>query len=419
MHKILLLANLLLAFTIQAQPLTPFGANQLGNNGAIPEWVDNHNIVLNDEILFTIDASNYQQYEDNLTAGQITLFKNYPETFKMNIYKTQRTAVAPKWVYDNNQYNKSNTTLNQDQSGFENSKGGIPFIEPESALEVYFNHISRWRGLQIKNTASDAVVYKNGKYKTTTRKSIVRFDHYIPNKESKNFISVISKTIAPSTLSGSGVLVLEPLDQLNKARSSWIWDKGRRRVIRAPNVAYDQPISDAGSLRTADDTDMINGSPDRFEWELLGKKELYIPYNNEKLASKDLKYKQILTKNHINPEHTRYELHRVWMIRANLKPKWRHIYSKREFYLDEDSWQVVIADQYNKRGDLWRSNMSYTKFYHELPGVLSVVNVFHDLISQDYHVMGLQNEEQNTNQFDAELAKDSTFTPNGFKRFMK
>ena len=230
---------------------------------------------------------------------------------------------------------------------------------------------------------------------------------------------MVSKTLAPAVKSGSGVLVLEPLDQLNEKRAAWLWDKGRRRVIRAPNIAYDNPVTSASSLRTVDDTDMISGSPDKFNWELKEKREIYIPYNNEKLASKSLSYKDILHKGHINPEFTRHELHRVWVIEATLKEKWRHVYSKRTFYIDEDTWQVVAADQYDKRGELWRVSLSYSKFYSELPGVLPVINVFHDLRSKQYHVMGLQNEEQNETKFNEEIAKDGLFTPAGFKRFMK
>ncbi len=406
-------------FANEDNPLTPVGAIQNGLDNRISEWQDNHDIQLQDNIIFTITFENHKQYIENLTAGQIALFENYPGTFQMPIYPSQRTAVAPQWVYDNSISNIENVTLNKDQSGFENAKAGIPFPVPESALEVYFNHISRWRGLQVESVASDAIVMKSGKYTLITRKSLVRFDHYIEKLESSNFVSVIGKTLAPATRSGSGVLVLEPLDQLNKKRSAWIWDKGRRRVIRAPNVAYDQPIGTSASLRTADDTDMINGSPDRFNWQLLEKRELYVPYNNEKLASKDIKYKQLLSKGHINPELTRYELHRVWVIRATLKDKWRHVYSKRDFYIDEDSWQVIVADQYNKQGKLWRVSMSYPKFYKQMPGIYSVINVYHDLQSQQYHVMGLKNEQSKEILFNGELAKDSLFTPSGFKRYMR
>ncbi len=398
--------------------LTPFGAIKAGNGKDIPEWNDSADNLLDEKPLFTITHDNFQQYQDKLTAGQVALFERY-ETFQMPIYPSHRTAVAPSWVYGNTFENAIQAELNKDQSGFENAKGGIPFPIPQSALEVYFNHIARWRGQQVESVFSNAVVQKNGQYSLITSKALVRFDSYLPEHKSKNFISIIGKTLAPATRSGSGVLVLEPLDQLNNSRSAWLWDKGRRRVIRAPNVSYDNVVQTSGGLRTVDDTDMISGSPDRFDWKMLEKREIYIPYNNEMLGSKKLKYRDILTKNHINPNYSRYELHRVWVIQANLKPKWRHLYSKRTFYIDEDTWQVVIADQYNKKGDLWRVSMAYPKFFKQMPGVFSVINVFHDLMTKRYHVMGLENEVKSDAKYNGEIAKDGLFTPSGFKRYMR
>ena len=398
--------------------LTPLGAIRTGNGDAIPAWSGNDVVPVDEKPLFTISHDNYQEYKTHLTVGQMALFAQYDD-FKMPVYPTHRTAIAPDWVYKNTYDNALVAILNKDETGVEDAKGGIPFPIPNSALEIYFNHLSRWRGLQIENRASDAVVYKKGNFTLFTRQTLVRFDGYIEGSQSKYFISLIGRTLAPASKSGGGVLVLEPLDQHNNKRMAWSWDKGRRRVIRAPNVAYDNPVSSASSLRTVDDTDLINGSPDRFNWEILPKQEIYIPYNNEKLSSKELKYKDILKPHHINSDLTRYELHRVWIIQATLNEKWRHIYSKRTFYIDEDSWQVVAADQYNKQGKLWRVSLSYTKFYLDLPGIFSVINVFHDLITQKYHVMGLQNEENSGNKFNGELAKDSLFTPSGFKRFMR
>jgi hypothetical protein len=398
--------------------LTPLGAIREGNGSDIPNWTGKDSVLEGEKPLFTINSDNYQQYKDHLTVGQMALFAQYAD-FNMPIYPTHRTAIAPDWVYKNTFDNALTATLNADKTGVEHAKGGIPFAIPNSALEIYFNHLSRWRGLQIENRASDAVVYKKGNFTLFTRQNLVRFDGYIDGSKSKYFVSLIGKTLAPASKSGGGVLVLEPLDQVNNKRMAWSWDKGRRRVIRAPNVAYDNPVLSASSLRTVDDTDLINGSPDRFNWEILPKQEIYIPYNNDKLSSKQLKYKDILKPHHINPNLTRYELHRVWVIQATLKEKWRHVYSKRTFYVDEDSWQVVAADQYDKQGKLWRVSLSYSKFYPQLPGIFTVLNVFHDLHSQKYHVMGLKNEENSDIKFNGELAKDSLFTPSGFKRYMR
>lgn len=401
--------------------LTPMGAIKNGNEElGIPSWPDSTPIDEDEAPLFIITHDNYKEHQTHLTAGQMALFNTYPDTFKMPIYVSRRTFSAPDHVFENTQRNALTAELNANQTGFTNSQAGIPFPIPQSAIEVYFNHIARWRGLQLKNFASDAIVNDKGKISLSTRESLIKFDHYIPgNKNPNRLFSVISKTTAPAKLSGGGGLVLEPIDQIEEPRAAWLWDKGRRRVIRAPNVSYDQPVGSASGLRTTDDTDMINGSPDRFDWQLLEKRNLYIPYNNNRLSNTDLKYEDILHTGHINPEHTRYELHRVWVIRATLKSDWRHLYSQRDFYLDEDSWSVVIADQYDKQGQLFRVSFSYLKQDNNMPGTFPVINVFHDINARKYHVMGLQNEAPKGNIFDGEIAKDGLFTSNGLKRYVK
>lgn len=403
------------------QNLTPFGAIKTGDDQAgIPAWQDIDAIDPAELPLFTITDSNYQLHAEHLSAGQIALFKTYPDTFKMQIYPSHRTFSAPDRVYHNSKKNAINAELNQNQTGILNAIGGIPFPIPNSALEVYFNHVARWRGIQLVNHASDANVGDDGSFQISTRESLIRFDYYLENNPNPNrLFSVISKTTAPATRSGSGGLVIEPLDQIDQPRSAWLWDKGRRRVTRAPNFSYDQPISTANALRTADDTDMANGSPDRFDWQLLESRTLYIPYNNNRLAENTLKYQDILKTGHLNPELTRYELHRVWVIRARLKSDWRHLYSQRDFFIDEDSWSMVVVDQYDKQGQLFRVSMAYLQQDSNMPGTFPVITAFHDLNSKKYHVMGLQNEAPKGNIYDAEVAKDNLFTPNGLKRYVK
>ncbi len=401
--------------------LTPLGAIKAGNKASgIPKWQDVSEVDIDEKPLFTITHENHQQHAEHLTAGQIALFKTYPETFKMPIYPSHRTFAAPEWVYENTKKNATTASLNKEQTGILDAIGGIPFPIPQSALEVYFNHVARWRGIQLINYASDANVGNDGSFQLSTRESLIRFDYYLKDKPNPNrLFSAISKTTAPASRSGSGGLVIEPLDQINEPRSAWLWDKGRRRVTRAPNFSYDQPISTANALRTADDTDMVNGSPDRFSWELLEPRTLYIPYNNNRLDDTALKYTDILKVGHLNPELTRYEMHRVWVIRATLKDDWRHLYSRRDFYLDEDSWSIAIADQYDKQGQLFRVSMAYLQQDSKMPGTFPVVTAFHDLNSQKYHVMGLQNEAPKGNVYDAEVANDNLFTSNGLKRFVK
>src|SRR5678810_1364448 len=124
----------------------------------------------------------------------------------------------------------------------------------------------------------------------------------------------IQETVAPARLAGEVLLVQETLDQSIENRRAWVYNPGQRRVRRAPNVAFDNPGTNSDNLRTSDQFDMYNGSPQRYDWTLVGKKEMLVPYNSYKLDSNTLKYSDILKKNHINPDVARYELHRVWAV---------------------------------------------------------------------------------------------------------
>jgi len=53
----------------------------------------------------------------------------------------------------------------------------------------------------------------------------------------------------------------------------------------------------------------------------------------------------------------RWELHRVWVVEADLKPGARHIYSERFYYLDEDSWNFALYDSFDQAGKLYRSSI--------------------------------------------------------------
>ncbi|PZW70974.1 uncharacterized protein DUF1329 [Pseudomonas sp. URMO17WK12:I1] len=416
--------------------LTPLGAEKAGNAaGTIPAWnggitqapagykgSGTHHIdpFAADKPLFTITKANLAQYRDQLTPGQVALFETYPDSFQMPVYSSRRSGSAPQWVYANTAKNAVSAKLLDGGNGFADAYGGIPFPIPQNGVEALWNHIARYRGTYVVRRASEVAVQRNGSFSLVTSQQEALFKFYDPKGSYADLNNILfyylSFTRSPARLAGGAVLVHETLDQVKEPRQAWGYNAGQRRVRRAPNLAYDTPISTADGLRTADDTDMFNGAPDRYDWKLLGKREIYIPYNSYKLTSPEVKYKDLLQVGHLNPAYTRYELHRVWVVEGTLKPGQRHIYSKRTLYLDEDSWQAAVVDQYDGRGELWRVSMAYLKNYYELPTTWSALDVFHDLQARRYHVQNLDNEEANTIDFSQPMAEDSYFTPAALRR---
>ncbi|MNQ89348.1 hypothetical protein D3C85_1046540 [compost metagenome] len=218
-----------------------------------------------------------------------------------------------------------------------------------------------------------------------------------------------STSLAPARYAGESFLVHDTLNQVTEPRKAWAYSPGQRRVRRAPTLSYDTPTGASEAMQTNDSVDMFNGAPDRYDWKLVGKKEIYIPYNNYRLVAEGVKYSDLLKPGHLNPDLARYELHRVWVVEATLKPGARHIYSKRTFYLDEDSWQISMIDQYDSRGALWRASIAYLKNFYDLPTTWAALEVHHDLQSRRYFVSGLDSEEKETVNFFEAVPEDSYF----------
>ena len=222
------------------------------------------------------------------------------------------------------------------------------------------------------------------------------------------------KITSPARLAGTILMVHETLDQVVQPRKAWSYNTGQRRVRRAPNVADDNPGTASDGMRTTDQLDMFNGSPDRYDWKLLGKKEMYVPYNSYKLHSDKLKVSDIIKPLHINQDLTRYELHRVWVVDASLKSGKRHIYKKRRFYIDEDSWSVLSVDQYDNQDRMWRVSEAHSINYYDLLSFFTTLDVHTDILSGRYLAHGLDNEND---MYDFEYqTKASDYTPASLRR---
>lgn len=415
--------------------LTPLGGVKSANaDGSIPAWdggittppagykkgMHHPDPFADDKIEFTITNANKDKYKAHLTDGLIKLFELYPDTYKMNVYQTRRTASVPQFVYDATKANATRAELVSQGNGVKGASIGVPFPIPENGLEVIWNHVLRFRGVDVKTSRSQAAPTAGGSYTLVETTEEIRFQYSRPEMTldklaASNTLFYFKQVVTqPARLAGTALLVKETMDQEALPRQAWTYNTGQRRVRKAPNVAFDTPGSVSDGLRTTDDFDMFNGSPVRYNWELMGKKEIYIPYNDYKLHSDQLEYDQIIQPGHINPEFVRWEKHRVWVVKAQLKEGMRHIYKTRVFYIDEDSWQVSLADMYDNRDELYRVAVAHAINYYEVPTHWSTLEVFHDLQSRRYIAMGLDNEGR-MYDFDAKLS-EANFTPAALRR---
>lgn len=390
--------------------LTPLGGEMGANaDGTIPAWEggittppagftpgDHHpDPFADDKVLFTITADNMGEYADKLSPGYQAVLETYP-SFKMNVYPTHRSAAFPQRIYDKTKEVAATAKLVENGHGVTGAVNGIPFPIPKSGVEVIWNHLLRYRSEVASRTIAQAAPTRSGNY------TEVRFeDEFLmlysmegmTEESLNNKILMFKQEVkAPARLAGGILLVHETLNQVKEHRSAWLYNPGQRRVRRAPNVAYDNPGTAADGMRTSDQFDMFNGAVDRYDWKLVGRQEMYVPYNSYKLHSDAIKHSDVLTPLHINPDLARYELHRVWVVDATLKEGARHIYKRRTFYVDEDSWQILAMDQYDNRDQLWRVSEGHVINYYEVPMLWTTLEVHIDLQAGRYLAIGLDNE---------------------------
>jgi hypothetical protein len=316
----------------------------------------------------------------------------------MPVYITLRSAVFPKNIQAKAKQNATTTTLVVGGSGLNNFDETFPFVIPKNGIEIIWNHITRYKGGSIERNGAQLNVQVDGSFVPVKINAVLTVPHYLSGgfdtkKDANILFYYMQQVKEPARLSGNVLLVHETIDQVKQPRLAWTYNAGQRRVRRAPQVAYDAPAQASGGLRTSDQIDMYNGAPNKYDWKLIGKKEMYIPYNTYKLSDTGLKYTDIINAGHIDQSYTRYELHRVWEVEATLKDGERHIYGKRTFYIDEDSWQVSITDHYDTRGNLWRLAEGHIMQFVNANTPWYALLLSYDLMSGRY-VAELNNDEE-------------------------
>jgi Protein of unknown function (DUF1329) len=403
--------------------LTPWGAEKAGNAaGTIPAWdggiatppagyggtgslyVDP---FADDKVLFAITAKNVDQYADKLNEGQIALFKRYPDTYRIDVYPSRRSHALPQWVMENTLKNATRAVTPDDGTGLSGAYGGIPFPIPKSGVEVMWNHKMRYMGSGSEMKYAGNMIHTNGSISVGEAGDLQRLSPYYDKDGSLEtfeggFFYGMYPTYAPARKNGEVLLLKRHVTSSHKVQA-WIYFVGQRRVRRAPTFGFDTPTTSLSGHYSLDDYYGFMGSMERFDWKLVGKKELFIPYNSYKTEEK-VGSMQGLSKlypvKHQNPDYFRYELHRVWEVEATLKEGERHIYGRRVYYIDEDSWSIVLKDAYDGRGELWRTQVLNSYNAYELPGVIQRTMIMLDLRTDEYCVTPNQNYFEGMAKFD-------------------
>ena len=369
--------------------LTPFGAERAGNaDGSIPAWDGGYTKVVvgykpgdkrpdpfaGDKPLYSIKASNMEQYAGQLAEGTKLLLKKYPD-YRLDVYPTHRSAAAPQWVYDNTAKNAGRATLDVETEKVSGAFGGIPFPIPENGAQVLWNYRLSWQGAETISAPFDTWLMTAGGKKVQATRALFsyRFPYYAESGSLENFAGKyqVGKLLTelPSSKAGEGLMTHWDMDPANRA--AWQYLVGQRRVRRAPNIAYDTPDFVTSGVGLFDEAFMLFGPTDRYDLKLAGKKELIVPYNNNRAGL--VKSDELVKPNFLNPDLVRWEKHRVWVVEATLKSGKRHVVPRRTYYIDEDSWQILLVDGYDAQGKLGRQMYSLTLLAPDMPVLTSQV----------------------------------------------
>lgn len=352
-----------------------------------------------DKPLFSITADNMEQYAARLSDGQRALFRTYPGTFRIDVYPTHRDFDYTKEFKQRTLHNATHTELYNGNDGIAGYTGGVPFPIPKHGAEPIWNSRLHTTAFHQAGYYDDVAVFANGS--RASRRSWIQqkvpfADPALPiGSDYRDFNKyqafVWTEVEIPVRDKGMITLILEPLDYTQLPRTVWRYMPGARRIRQAPNVGYDTPDG-PGGITTVDDTLGFNGAMDRFEWTIVGRQEMYVPFHSYRFDDPAVKQDQLLMIGHANPDYMRWELRRVWIVEANLREGFRHIYGKRRFYIEEDSWAIAITENYDGRGELWKTVLINSYYAYDVNGYEKRNQMFHDLRAGIYNTTRIINE---------------------------
>ncbi|NVD69598.1 DUF1329 domain-containing protein [Duganella sp. BJB1802] len=367
--------------------LTPVGAERAGNaDGSIPAWNDvavkvppgyksgerRPDPFPGEKPVQTITAKDIDANAARLSEGVKALLRKYPDSFRLEVYPSHRVATLPQWVNDNTFRNATSARTKNGGNAIEGAYGGIPFPIPKTGAEVMWNHLLTYVGPSTTTNYLNYTGTAEGKHVIPSKGlTKILMPYYDPKKAwtpnfSEPYMMMRVWQTDPPFKAGEALLIYDTLD---RGRTAWQYLPGQRRVRKAPTIGYDTPDDINSGQQYFDEAFMFFGGLDRYDWKLVGKQEMYIPYSTNRWQN--LPEEKQYDKHHINPDAFRWEKHRVWVVEATLAAGKRHVVPKRRYYLDEDTWAIVLSDGWDADGKIWRVGMSMPQVMLEGPFVLA------------------------------------------------
>lgn len=389
------LALLMLAASAYAQELTPAGAEKAGSkDGSIPAFQGSEAAPAgwsygkprgefwkhkDEKPLFVIDASNVDKYADKLVAGQVELIKKV-KGYSMPVYPSHRTCGYPDFFVANTKANASGKAkIAADGWSLDDAVlPGIPFPAPKSGVEAMWNFLSRYQGVGVDfPSGASHVSPAPGSTQgiTITWQQLFYYPWGTKGANSPQLEGGLQNALyyayrEPAALAGQAI---NQRYYFGKDNESFYYFTGQRRVRRLPSYAYDAPLIGFENQYPADMSFIFYGNPDRFDWKVVGKKEVFVPYNNFKGADFTASRDAMLKPTFVAPEFRRYESHRVWEVVGTVKSGVRHSSPKKTIYFDEDTWIALVGDDFDAQGKLWRHKESGALPYWEAGACTSIV----------------------------------------------
>ena len=338
--------------------------------------------------LLTIDPSNLARYAAQLPQGALALFARFRD-YRMHIYPTHRTAALPQTVYDAIARNatRAHAAPSGISLGVAGAAGGIPFPIPSSGAELVWNHLLAFWGAAREDHVSTYVAAGDGTIAQTAGYSEVSdFPYYAPGATPDSIGRYYFKTRrlqdAPPANVGQGYIAWQPLDVGTDRFVAWRYLPGEHRSRKAPSLSYDTPDPDSSGYEALDDYYLFFGGQDRYDFRILGKREMFIPYNNNALAHRPAR--AAMAPLHANQDALRYELHRVWVVEGTLAPGAHHVAPRRRLYIDEDTWIAAYAESWDEDGRLWKFGQATMMVLPKLPAVIGGSTFVYDLLQGGY-----------------------------------